>query len=92
MNPDELWGQAEARRYSQEQEEAGPERCSLRGRTGCAWSSGQSNRTTVPWFSVYQLAQGTASNDGQFCLPVAKDAARACTSLKKLSLHIFSHC
>lgn len=30
-----------------------------------------------------------ASKEGPFCLPVAKDAARACPSLKKLGLHLF---
>lgn len=79
-------GQAEARRNSKEQGQP----------VGlCAGSSGQSSSHSPlwnAWCGVCHPAQGTPPKDGWFELPVAKDALRACASLRKFGLYLSFLC
>lgn len=46
----------------------------------------------MAWWEVYHPAQGTPPKDGWFRLPVAKDALKACASLKKFGLYLSFLC
>lgn len=98
MSTDELWGSGRGQDLRQG---AGGGRKGAEAACGVAravcselWAEQLSLpcEAAMAWSDVYHSAQGTASKDGRFCLPVAKDAARVCASLKKPGLHLFSRC